>query len=54
VKSTSDASSPSSLIDARIRELGDWRGDLLTKIRALIHEADPQVVEEWKWKGIPV
>ena len=42
------------LIDARIRELGDWRGATLARIRALIHEADPEVVETWKWRGVPV
>ena len=41
-------------IDARIRELGDWRGETLATVRALIHEADPEVVEEWKWRGVPV
>lgn len=46
--------SPSQLIDARIRELGDWRGETLAKIRALIHEADPDVEETWKWRGVPV
>ncbi len=45
---------PSELIDARIAELGDWRGEILARIRALIHEADPDVVEEWKWRGVPV
>ncbi len=45
--------SPSALIDARIAELGDWRGDLLARLRALIKEADPDVVEEWKWRGVP-
>jgi hypothetical protein len=45
--------SPAQLIDARIKELGDWRGEVLGKIRALIKEADPQVVEEWKWRGVP-
>jgi len=45
--------SPSALIDARIRELADWRGDLLAKIRKLIKQADPDVVEEWKWRGVP-
>src|SRR4051812_9120243 len=49
-----DATSPSKLIDARIRELGDWRGALLGRLRALIKEADPAVVEEWKWRGVPV
>lgn len=46
--------SPSRLIDARIRELGDWRGDTLAHVRALIRQADPEVVEEWKWRGVPV
>jgi hypothetical protein len=46
--------SPSQLIDARIEELGDWRGETLARIRALVKEADPEVVEEWKWKGTPV
>jgi hypothetical protein len=46
--------SPSQLIDARIEELGDWRGETLTRIRALIKQADPEVVEEWKWRGVPV
>lgn len=45
--------SPSALIDARIEELGDWRGEMLARIRALIHETDPEVVEEWKWRGTP-
>jgi hypothetical protein len=46
--------SPSQLIDARIRELGDWRGEMLAGIRKLIKQADPDVVEEWKWRGVPV
>ena len=46
--------SPSKLIDARIKELGDWRGEMLGRLRALIKEADPDVVEEWKWRGVPV
>jgi len=46
--------SPSALIDARISELGDWRGEKLAHIRKLIKEADPDVVEEWKWRGVPV
>jgi hypothetical protein len=46
--------SPSQLIDARIQELGDWRGKMLSRLRTLIKEADPQVVEEWKWRGVPV
>jgi hypothetical protein len=45
--------SPAQLIDARIRELGDWRGDMLSRLRGLIKQADPEVVEEWKW-GVPV
>jgi hypothetical protein len=45
--------SPSELIDARIAELGDWRGETLAHVRALIKEADPDVVEEWKWRGVP-
>jgi len=46
--------SPSQLIDARIEELGDWRGKMLSQLRALVREADPEVVEEWKWRGVPV
>jgi len=46
--------SPSELIDARIKQLGDWRGKLLGRLRSLIKEADPAVVEEWKWRGVPV
>jgi hypothetical protein len=46
--------SPSQLIDARIDELGDWRGEMLGRLRALIKQADPAVVEEWKWRGVPV
>ena len=46
--------SPSRLIDARIKELGDWRGDTLRRIRAVIKKADPAVVETWKWRGVPV
>jgi hypothetical protein len=45
--------SPSQLIDARIVELGDWRGETLARVRELIKEADPEVVEEWKWRGVP-
>ncbi len=45
--------SPSELIDGRIRELGDWRGELLARLRALVKQADPDVVEEWKWRGVP-
>ena len=46
--------SPSQLIDARIKELGDWRGKMLSRLRTLVQEADPEVVEEWKWRGVPV
>jgi hypothetical protein len=46
--------SPSQLIDARIKELGDWRGQMLSRLRTLVKEADPEVVEEWKWRGVPV
>ena len=49
-----NAESPSELIDARIEELGDWRGEMLSRLRALIKEADPEVEEEWKWRGTPV
>ena len=51
---TKPAESPSALIDARIAELGDWRGEMLARIRALIKEADPEAIEEWKWRGTPV
>jgi hypothetical protein len=54
-KSTSPKTkTPSQLIDARIKELGDWRGETLSRLRALIKESDPDVVEEWKWRGVPV
>jgi len=46
--------SASSLIDERIRELGDWRGSMLAKVRDIVHQADPEIVEEWKWRGTPV
>jgi hypothetical protein len=46
--------SPSQLIDARIKELGDWRGEMLSRIRTLVKQADPEVVEDWKWRGVPV
>lgn len=46
--------SPAQLIDQRIEELGDWRGEMLARLRALIKQVDPQVVEEWKWRGVPV
>jgi hypothetical protein len=48
------AKSASQLIDARIKELGDWRGETLSRLRTLVKEADPEVVEEWKWRGVPV
>ena len=48
------ADSPSRQIDSRIASLGDWRGETLARVRALIHEADPEVVETWKWRGVPV
>jgi hypothetical protein len=46
--------SPSQMIDGRIKELGDWRGEMLSRLRTLVREADPEVVEEWKWRGVPV
>ena len=49
-----ESKSPSELIDGRIEELGDWRGEMLARLRALIHQADPDVVETWKWRGVPV
>ncbi|UPK37474.1 DUF1801 domain-containing protein [Bradyrhizobium sp. 186] len=52
--SAKDGPSASKLIDGRIKELGDWRGEMLGRIRGLIKEADPDVVEEWKWRGVPV
>ena len=52
--SSSKGESPSRLIDARIQELDDWRGETLSRLRALIKQADPAVVEEWKWRGVPV
>ena len=51
---TTEGESPSRLIDARIEELDDWRGKTLAHVRALIKQADPEVVEEWKWRGVPV
>jgi hypothetical protein len=53
-KEAKAGSSPSRLIDGRIKELGDWRGETLARVRALIKEVDPEVVEEWKWRGVPV
>jgi hypothetical protein len=52
--SMKSSESPSKLIDGRIKELGDWRGATLARVRALIKQADPDVVEEWKWRGVPV
>jgi len=48
-----DGGSPSQLIDGRIEELGDWRGDMLARVRAVILAAEPDIVEEWKWRGVP-
>jgi hypothetical protein len=48
------AESASALIDQRIKELADWRGKMLAKVREIVHEADPEIVEEWKWRGVPV
>jgi hypothetical protein len=53
-KAATKSESPSRLIDARIKELDDWRGKMLSHVRALIKQADPEVVEEWKWRGVPV
>jgi hypothetical protein len=52
-KEASPGETPSRLIDARIEELGDWRGETLARVRELIKQADPEVVEEWKWRGVP-
>ena len=52
--SSEGGDTPSQLIDARIEELKDWRGEMLARLRTLIKEADPEVVEEWKWRGVPV
>ncbi len=51
---TEDKISPSDMIDRRIRELGDWRGEMLARLRDLIKQAEPEIVEEWKWRGVPV
>src|SRR3954465_10656567 len=51
---TTKSESPSRLIDERIKELNDWRGKMLSRLRALIKQADPEAVEEWKWRGVPV
>src|SRR6059036_1603920 len=53
-KEAKGGDSPSRLIDARIKQLGDWRGETLARVRSLIRQADPEVVEEWKWRGVPV
>ena len=53
-KTSGSQKTPSQLIDARIDELGDWQGKMLSRLRTLIREADPAVVEEWKWRGVPV
>ena len=54
MKKSAPSESPSALLDARIQQLGDWRGQMLARVRKLIHEADPEIVEEWKWMGTPV
>jgi hypothetical protein len=54
MKNSTAAESASSLLDRKIEELGDWRGKTLAKLRAIIHQADPEIVEEWKWMGTPV
>ena len=54
MKKPAPVQSPSALIDEKINELGDWRGEMLAKVRAIIHDADPDIVEEWKWMGTPV
>lgn len=51
---TQSSKSPSQMIDARIEELGDWRGETLSRLRALIKQAEPKAIEEWKWRGVPV
>lgn len=53
-KAAKAADTPAALIDARIKELGDWRGEMLAHVRKLIHQADPQIEETWKWRGVPV
>jgi hypothetical protein len=54
MKKSTPVESASALIDERIKELGDWRGKMLAKVRRLVHDADPEIVEEWKWRGTPV
>ncbi|MBR0716489.1 DUF1801 domain-containing protein [Bradyrhizobium liaoningense] len=53
-KDAKGGASPSEHIDARIKELGDWRGEMLARVRGIIKQADPEIVEEWKWRGVPV
>ncbi|WP_180540532.1 DUF1801 domain-containing protein [Nevskia soli] len=54
MKRPAPVESPSALIDQRINELGDWRGKTLAKVREIVHKADPEIIEEWKWRGTPV
>jgi hypothetical protein len=54
MKKSAPSQSATKLIDGRIRELGDWRGETLAQVRRLIHDAEPAIVEEWKWRGVPV
>ena len=54
MSSSAKETSPSRMIDGRIKQLGDWRGETLARVRALIKQAEPEVVEEWKWRGVPV
>jgi hypothetical protein len=54
MKRPATVESASALIDEKIKELGDWRGKTLAKVRAIVHEADPEILEEWKWRGTPV
>jgi hypothetical protein len=53
-RETEGNASPSKMIDGRIKELGDWRGEMLARVRAIIKQADPEIVETWKWRGVPV
>jgi hypothetical protein len=53
-RGSQEGKSPSQLIDARIKELGDWRGEMLSKLRGLVKQADPEVEETWKWRGVPI
>ena len=54
MRGTDDVESAATLIDARIKELGDWRAKTLARVRSIIHQTDPEIVEEWKWRGTPV